>query len=191
MYNLSIRSWDLSGLRERKKWMVGGCWCLYNVQKHLAGPVIGAWIGGSKASVCLPACVRGMGDGSVCTYPTSCTPASIAEEFRQVLQVIQPGVIHDTLTMFVRIPVAIVLVDGALRRSRPRGVVSGASLLPLLLLLMLLLFVIAYLRWPSHYEAYEASAVCNQPFALYLLACCGSPSRRWHERTATSRSHKK
>ena len=117
MHKLSIKSWVLSGLRERKKWREGGCWCLYTMQKHLAGPVIGAWIGGSMASVCLPACVRGMGDGSVCTYPTSCAPASKAEEFRQVLQVIEPSIFHDTPTMPVRIPVAIKLVDGTLRRS--------------------------------------------------------------------------
>ena len=98
MHKLSIKSWFLSGLRERKKWMEGGFWCLYTMQKHLAGPVIGAWIGGSMASVCLPACVRGMGDGSVCTYPTSCAPASKAEEFRQVLQVIGPGVFQDIHT---------------------------------------------------------------------------------------------
>jgi hypothetical protein len=96
------------------------------------------------ASVCLPACVRGMGKGSICTYPTSCAPASEAKELRQILQVIGPGVINDTRTMPVRISVAIVLVDGALRRSRPGGVVSRASLLPLLLLLLLfLLFVMA------------------------------------------------
>lgn len=31
MHNLSIKSWDLSGLRERKKWREGRCWYLCTV----------------------------------------------------------------------------------------------------------------------------------------------------------------
>jgi hypothetical protein len=56
-------------------------------------------------------------DRGVCTYSASCVPAGHAEELRQVLQVIGPGVIHDAGAMAVRILVAIELVNGALGRT--------------------------------------------------------------------------